>query len=167
MDGRRRRPGRRAGGAGAVREGTGAAVVCICVSVDGPTDLRFEGDLCTESARVNICLGADPPVSFRVLVMAASGRRFEGDILVGVVTVTPTSSEGRLVSSSSSLSKSNIFANPRLLWPILGVSTNMSTSLVPGVGVASGSPVSVSTTPFIADARGHAGVAMRPTGVSN
>jgi hypothetical protein len=167
MDGRRRRLGRRAGGAGAVREGTGAAVACDCVFVDAPTDLRFEGDLCTESARVNICLGAEPSVPFCVLAMAASGRRFEGDILVGVVPVTPTSSWGGLVSSSSSLSKSNIFANPRLLLPILGVSTKISTSLVPGVGVASGSPVSVSMTPFIADATGNAGGARRSTGVPN
>jgi hypothetical protein len=88
MDGRRRRLGRRAGGAGAVREDTGAAVACDCVFVDAPTDLRFEGDRRTESARVNTCLGPEPSVSFCVLVMAASGRRFEGDILVGVV---PTS----------------------------------------------------------------------------
>ena len=166
MDGRRRRLGRRAGGAGAVREGTGAAVPCNCVFVDAPTDLRFEGDLCTELARVNFCLGAEPSVSFCVLVMAASGRRFEGDILVGVVPVSPTSSWGGLVSSSS-LSKSNIFANPRLLLPTLGVSTKISTSLVQGVGVASGSPVSVSMIPFIADARGNAGGAVRSTGVSN
>lgn len=165
MDGRRRRLGRRAGGAGAVREGTGATVACNCVFVDAPTDLRFEGDLCTESARVDICLGAEPSVPF--FVLAASGRRFEGDILVGVVSVTPTSSWGGLSSSSSSLSKSNIFANPRLLLPILGVSTKISTSFVPGVGVASGSPVSVSMTPFIADARGNAGGAMRSSGVSN
>ena len=97
-------------------------------------------------------------------MMAASGRRFEGDVLVGVA---PTSSFGGIVSSSSSLSKSNIFANPRLVLPILGVSTKISTSLVPGVGVASGSPVSVSMTPFIADARGNAGGAMRSAGVSN
>src|SRR6266849_7294531 len=103
MDGRRRRLDRRAGGAGAVREGTGSAVACNCVFFDAPTDLRFEGDLCTELARVSVCLGAEPSISFRVRVMAASGRRFEGDILVGVV---PTSSLGGLVSSSSSLSKS-------------------------------------------------------------
>jgi hypothetical protein len=100
MDGRRRRLGRRAGGAGAVREATGAAVACNCVFVDAPTDLRFEGDLCTEPVRVNICLGAESSASFRVLVMAELGRRFEGDILVGVVPV----SSGGLVSSSSSLS---------------------------------------------------------------
>lgn len=151
-----------------MREGTGAAVACDCVFLDAPTDLRFEGDLCTESARLDICLGPEPSVSFCVLLMAASGRRFEGDILVGVVPVVPTSSWG-LVSSSSSLSKSNIFANPRLLFPILGVSTkiSISTSLVPGAGVASGSPVSVSMTPFIADATGNAGGAMRSAGVSN
>jgi hypothetical protein len=149
-----------------VREGTGAAVACNCVFVDAPTDFRFDGDFCTESARVNIRLGAELSVSFCVLVVAASGRRFEGDILVGVVPVVPTSSWG-LVSSSSSLSKSNIFANPRLLLLILGVSTKISTSLVPGVGVASGSPVSVSMTPFIADATGNAGGAMRSAGVSN
>jgi hypothetical protein len=167
MDGRRRRLGRRAGGAGAVREGMGTVVACNCVFIDAPTDLRFEGDLCTESARVNIRLGPEPSVSFRVLLMAVSGRRFEGEFLVGVVLVIPTSSLGGLVSSSSSVSKSNIFANPRLLFPILGVSTKISTSLVPGVGVASGSPVSVSMTPFIADARGNAGGAMRSAGVSN
>lgn len=167
MDGRRRRLGRRAGGAGAVREGTSPAVACNCVFIDVPTDFRFDGDLCTESARVNICLGAEPSVSFCVLVMAPLGRRFEGDIFVGVFPVTPTSSWWGLVSSSSSLSKSNIFANPRLLLPILGVSTKISTSLGPGVGVASGSPVSVSMTPFIADARGNAGGAKRSTGVSN
>lgn len=166
MDGRRRRLGRRAGGAGAVREGTGAVVACNCVFVDAPTDLRFEGDLCTESARVNIRLGPELSVSFCVLVMAVSGRRFEGDFLVGVVLIIPASSWGGLVSSSS-VSKSNIFANPRLLLPILGVSIKISTSLVPGVGVATGSPVSVSMTPFIADARGNASSAMRSAGVSN
>jgi hypothetical protein len=36
---------------------------------------------------------------------------------------------------------------------------------VQGVGVARGSPVSVSMTPFMADARGNAG-AIRSTGVS-
>jgi hypothetical protein len=86
MDGRRRRLGRRAGGAGAVREGTSAAVACDCVFVDAPTDLRFEGDRCTESALLNL---AESSVSFCVLVIAASGRRFDGDILV---RVAPTSS---------------------------------------------------------------------------
>ena len=160
IDGRRRRLGRRAGGPGAVREGTGTVVVFV----DAPTDFRFEGDLCTGSPRVNIRLVPEPSVSFRVLLMAVSGRRFEGDFLVGVA---PTSSLGVLVSSSSSVSKSNIFANPRLSLPILGVSTKISASLVPGVGVASGSPVSVSMTPFIADARGNASGARRSAGVSN
>lgn len=167
MDGRRRRLGRRAGGAGAVREGTSTAVACSCVFFVALTDLGFEGDLCTELARVNVRLGAEPSVSFCFLVMTVSGRRFEGDILVEDAPVNPTSSWGVLDSSSSTLSKSNIFANPSLLSLILGVSTKISTSLVPGVGVASGSPVSVSMTPFIADARGNAGGAMRSAGVSN
>ena len=166
MDGRRRRLGRRPGGAGAVREGTGAAVAWDCVFVDAPTDLRFEGDLCTELARVNICLGPEPSISVCPLAVAASGLRFEGDLLAGVDLVTLTFSWRMPLSSSSALSKSNIFAKPRLLLPILGVSTKTSTSLVPGVGVARGSPVSVSITPFMADARGNAGGAMRSAGVS-
>lgn len=150
-----------------MREGTGTAVACSCVFFDAPTDFGFEGDFFTELARVNIRLGGELSVSFCILVMAVSGRRFEGDILVEDVPVNPTSSWGMLDSSSSTLSKSNIFANPSLLSLILGVSTKISTSLVPGVGVASGSPVSVSMTPFIADARGNAGGAKRSAGVSN
>lgn len=88
MDGRRSRLGRLAGGAGAVREGTRAVVAWGCAFV-APTDLRFEGDLCTELARVNVGLGAEPCVSVRVWVGLASGLHFEGDLLVGV---DPTSS---------------------------------------------------------------------------
>jgi hypothetical protein len=161
MDGRRRRLGRRVGGTGAVREGTGAAVAWDCAFVDAPTDVRFEGDLITELPRVSIGVGF---VSVRVWVVLASGLRFEGDLLVGV---DPTSSWLLPFSSSSALSKSNIFAKPRLLLPVPDVSTKASTSLVQGAGVASGSPVSVSMTPFMADARGNAGGgAARSTGVS-
>jgi hypothetical protein len=163
MDGRRRRLGRRAGGAGAVRVGTGAAVAWDCAFVDAPTDLRFEGDLTTELARVNVGVGTEPCVSVCVRVVLASGLRFEGDLLVGV---DPTSSWLLPFSSSSALSKSNIFAKPRLLLPVLDASTKLSASLLQGVGVASGSPVSVSMTPFMADARGNAGgSAKRSTGV--
>ncbi len=156
-DGRRRRLGRRAGGAGAVREGTGAVVAWDCAFVDALRDLYFEGDLCTELARVDIRPGAEPSVFVWVLVVSASGLRFEGDLLVGVDPVIRTSAWKLILSSSSALSKSNIFAKPRLLLPILGVSTKISTSLLLGIGVASGSPVSVSMTPFMADARGNAG----------
>jgi hypothetical protein len=126
--------------------------------------LGFKGDFFTELARVNIGLAAEPCVSVSVWVVPASGLRFGGDLLVGV---NPTSS-WFLPFSSSTLSKSNIFAKPRLLLSVLDVSTKASTSLVQGVGVASGSPVSVSMTPFMADARGNAGDgARRSTGVSN
>lgn len=156
MEGRRRRLGRRAGGAGAVREGTRVAVAWGCVFVDAPTGLRFEGDLNDELARVSTGVGAEPCVSVCVWEVLASGLRFKGDLFVGVDPV-PTSSWLRPFSSSSTLSKSNIFAKPRLLLPVLGVSTKASTSLAQGVGVASGSPVSVSMTPFMADASGNAG----------
>ena len=156
MDGRRRRLGRRTGGAGAVREDMRVAVAWVCAFVDVPTGLRFEGDLNNELARVNAGVGAEPCVSVSVWGILASGLRFEGDLFVGVDPV-PTSSWLRLFSSSSTLSKSNIFAKPRLLAPVLGVSTKASTSLAQGVGVASGSPVSVSMTPFMADASGNAG----------
>ena len=165
IDGRRRRLGRWEGGAGAVREGTGAVVDRDCAFVDAPTDLGFKGDFFAELARVNIGLGAEHCVSVSVWVVLTSGLRFEGDLLVGV---DPTSSWFLPFSSSSTLSKSNIFAKPRLLMSVLGVSTKASTSLVQGVGVASGSPVSVSMTPFMADARGNAGGgAKRSTGVSS
>jgi hypothetical protein len=166
MDGRRRRLVRRTGGAGAVREGTSVAVAWDCAFVDAPTGLRFEGDLNNELARVNTDVGAEPCVSVCDWGVLASGLRFEGDLFVGVDPV-PASSWLRPFSSSSTLSKSNILANPRLLLPALGVSTKASTSLAQGVGVASGSPVSVSMTPFMADARGNAGGgARRSTGVS-
>jgi len=89
IDGRRRRLGRWEGGAGAVREGTGAVVDRDCAFVDAPTDLGFEGDFFTELARVNIGLGPELSVSVFVWVVLASGLRFEGDLLVGV---DPTSS---------------------------------------------------------------------------
>jgi hypothetical protein len=146
-----------------VREGTGTAVDRDCAFIDVPTDLGFEGDFFIELAR----LGAEPCVSVWVWVVPASGLRFEGDLLVGVDPVTPKSSWLVPFSSSSTLSKSNIFAKPKLVLPVWGVSTKASTSLVQGVGVASGSPVSVSMTPFMADARGNAGGgARRSTGVS-
>jgi hypothetical protein len=141
-DGRWRRLVRCAGGAGAVREGTSTAVDWDCARVDAPTDLRFEGDLGADLARVSV----DPEAAACI----TSGLRFEGDL------VAPTSS---WLPSSSTLSKSNIFANPRL-WPTLGESTRISISLA-GVGVARGSPVAVRTTPFIADAGGNAGGAIR------
>jgi len=141
-DGRRRRVVRCAGGAGAVREGTGTSLDWDCARVDGPTDLRFDGDLGADLARVNV----DPEAAACI----TSGLRFEGDL------VAPTSS---WLPSSSTLSKSNIFANPRL-WPTLGESARISINLA-GAGVARGSPVAVRTTPFIADAGGNAGGARR------
>jgi hypothetical protein len=157
MDGRRRRLGRRTGGAGAVREGIRAAGPWDCVRVDVPTGLIFEGDLAAELTRVDVDAGAGACV----WATADSGFFFEGD-LVGLA-IAALAFLRLFSSSSSALSKSNIFANPRL-WPILGESTKMSMSFV-GAGVAMGSPVVVRITPFMADTTGNAG-AKRSAGVS-
>src|SRR5260370_7776417 len=119
MDGRRRRLGRRPGGAGAVREGTGAAVAWDCVFVDAPTDLRFEGDLCTELARVNICLGPEPSISLCPLAVAASRLRFEGELLAAADPVTLTFPWRIPLPPSSALYNPTIFPNPHPLLPFL------------------------------------------------
>jgi len=121
-----------------------------------PTGLFFEGDLRTELARINVGAGA---AAF-VWAPPASGRFFEGDF-VGVDIATPAF---WWLFSSSALSKSNIFANPRL-WLTLGESTRISTSFM-GIGVARDSPVSVRITPFMADTAGIGGGAKQSAGVS-
>lgn len=112
-----------------------------------PTGLPLEGDLGAGAAAW-------------VWEATASGLLLDGD-LVGVDIAAPALS---WLFSSSALSKSNIFANPRL-WPTPGESTRISTSFA-GAGVTRDSPVAVRITPFMADTTGNAGGAKRSAGVS-